>query len=41
MKLNVKSKRKKEKQMILKRLKVHTPVTEPTNCYIIKDEETN
>lgn len=27
--------------MILKRLKVHTPVTEPTNCYIIKDEETN
>lgn len=26
--------------MILKRLKIHTPLGEPTNCYIIVDEET-
>ena len=27
--------------MILKRIKVGTPIAEPTNCYVIKDEETN
>ena len=30
----------KEKVMILKRLKLDTPLGEPTNCYIIVDEET-
>lgn len=27
--------------MILKRIKVHTNIDEPTNCYIVKDEQTN
>ena len=27
--------------MILKRIKVGTPIAEPTNCYVIKDGETN
>lgn len=27
--------------MILKRIKVGTPIAEPTNCYVIKDEETS
>ena len=27
--------------MILKRIKVGTPISEPTNCYVIKEEKTH
>lgn len=36
---NRKSKEKKEIEMILKRLKLNTALGEPTNCYIVEDEE--
>lgn len=40
MKLSVKNNIKEGKQMILKILKVNTALGEPTNCYIVEDEET-